>query len=189
MALNTALCFSLFGGALFLNRNQTDSSFYLREGLTLGGILFAFMALLGHLYQDKLLYGIGQYSAMALHTSLTLLVVGTGILLLQPKWGVMAIVMSEEAGGHLIRRLLPGVFLSLPAIGWIRLVGERQGFYEGALGVAIFAALSTVALFSLLWWTARSLNFTAEAHCLARQARDESEPRFRQLAESIREVF
>ena len=189
MALNTALCFSLFGGALFLNRNQTDSSFYLREGMTLGGILFAFMALLGHLYQDKLLYGIGQDTAMAPHTSLTLLVSGIGILLLQPKRGVIAIVMSEEAGGHMIRHILPGILLLLPAIGWICLVGERQGFYEEGLGVAIFATLFTVGLFSLLWWTAHSLNFTAQAHGLTRQARDESEQRFRQLAESIQEVF
>jgi PAS domain S-box-containing protein len=189
MGLNTALCFSLFGGALLLNRNTRDTGSYLREGLTFGGVLLAFIAFLGYLYQEKLLYGIGQYSSMALHTSLTLLVIGIGILFLHPDRGGMAIVMSEQAGGHMLRRLLPGVLLLLPAIGWIRLAGERQGFYEKALGVAIFSTLATVALFVLLWWTARSLNFTAQARDLARHGRDESERRFRQLAESIREVF
>jgi PAS domain S-box-containing protein len=189
MGLNTALCFSLFGGALLLIRSKANTSSYLREGLTLGGILLAFIALLGYLYQENLLYGIGQYTAMALHTSLTLHVIGIGILFLHPDRGVMAVVMSDQAGGHMLRRLLPGVVLLLPAIGWIRLVGERQGLYEEALGVAIFATLATVALFVLLWWVARSLNFTAQAHDLARQARDESVRRFRQLAESIRKVF
>ena len=189
MGLNTALCFSLFGSALLLNRSQSDRNSYLRESLTLGGILFAFIALLGYLYEEKLLYGIGQYTAMALHTSLTLLAVGVGLLFLHPDRGLMAVMTSDQAGGQMLRRLLPGVLLVLPAIGWIRLMGERRGFYEEALGVAIFATVATVALFILLWWTARSLNVTAQAHGLARQARDESERRFRQLAESIREVF
>jgi PAS domain S-box-containing protein len=189
MGLNTALCFSLFAGAILLDRNQAVRSAFPRESLTLSGILLAFIALLGHLYQEELLYGIGQYTAMALHTSLTLLVVGMGILFLHPDRGVMAVVMSEQAGGHMLRRLLPGVLVLLPAIGWVRLVGERRGLYEQALGVAIFATLATVCLIALLWWTARSLNFTAQAHDLARQAGNESERRFRQLAESIREVF
>ena len=189
MGLNTALCFSLFGGALLLNRSTGETGSYLREGLTISGVLLAFIALLGYLYQEKLLYGIGQYGLMALHTSLTLLVVGIGILFLHPDRGGMAVVMSEQAGGQMLRRLLPGVLLLLPAIGWIHLVGQRQGFYDTELGLAIFAAQATVALFVLLWWTARSLNFTAQSRDLARQGRDESERRFRQLAESVREIF
>ena len=189
MGLNTALCFFLFGTALILNRTQSHRNSYLRESLTLGGVLFAFIALLGYLYQETLLYGIGQYTAMALHTSLTLLAVGVGLLFLHPDRGLMGVMTSEQAGGQMLRRLLPGVLILLPAIGWIRLAGERQGFYEEALGVALFATLATVALFILLWWTARSLNLTAQAHDLARQASDESDRRFRQLAESIREVF
>lgn len=189
MALNTALCFSLFGGALFLKRTWADRSSYLSEGLTLGGILFAFIAVLGYLYDQRLLYKLGQYTAMALHASLTLIAVGIGILFLHLDRGVMAIVMSEQAGGHMLRRLLPGILLFLPAIGWIRLEGERLGFYEAALGDAIFATFATVVLIVLLWWTGRSLNSTAHAHDLAQQARNESEARFQQLAESIREVF
>lgn len=189
MGLNTALCFSLFGGALLLNRRRSVRISSLRESATLGGILFAFVALLGYLYEEKLLYGIGQYTAMALHTSLTLLAVGAGLLFLHSDRGLMAVVTSEQAGGQMLRRLLPGVLLALPAIGWIRLLGERRGFYEEALGVAIYATSATVALLILLWWTARSLNCTAQAHDLAQQARDESERRFRQLAETIREVF
>jgi PAS domain S-box-containing protein len=189
MGLNTALCFSLFGIALLLSTSTGDTGSYLREGLTFGGVLLAFIALLGYLYQEKRLYGIGQYSSMALHTSLTLLVIGIGILFLHPDRGGMAVVMSEQAGGHMLRRLLPGVLLLLPAIGWIHLVGQRQGFYDTELGLAIFATQATVTLFVLLWWTARSLNFTAQSRDLARHGCDESERRFRQLAEAVREVF
>ncbi len=189
MGLNTALCFSLFGGALLLNTKKADTNPYGREGLTLVGIFLGFIALLGYLYGEKLLYGIGQYTSMAMHTALTLVVVGVGLLFLHPDRGLMAVVTSEQAGGYMLRRLLLGILLVLPAIGWIRLVGQRRGFYDTEMGLAIFATLATVALFVLLWWTARSLNVTGQARDLAQQGRDESERRFRQLAESIREVF
>jgi len=127
MGLNTALCFSLFGSALLLNRSQSDRNSYLRESFTLSGILLAFIALLGYLYEEKLLYGIGQYTAMALHTSLTLLAVGVGLLFLHPDRGLMAVMTSDQAGGQMLRRLLPGVLFVLPAIGWVIRKALRAG--------------------------------------------------------------
>lgn len=56
------------------------------HGCTLVAMLLAFMAILGSLYREQYLYGVGQYTPMA--------------------------------GGYMLRRLLPGVFLILPAIGW-----------------------------------------------------------------------
>jgi PAS domain S-box-containing protein len=189
MGMNTALCFSLFGSALLLNKKGATWIALIREGCTLGGILLAFVALLGYLYGERLLYGIGPYTSMALHTSLTVLVAGVGLLFLHPDQGLMAVLTTQQAGGYALRRMLPGLLVVLPTIGWFSLAGQRHSLYGTELGLAIFATLATVTLFALLWWTARSLNAVAQAHDLARQARDESERRFRQLAESIREVF
>ena len=118
MGLNTALCLTLFGSALLLNRSEAKNTrHYLREALTLGGLFIAFIAFLGYGYNEHSLYGIGQYTPMALHTSLTLLIAGVGILFLHPDRGLMAVAMSDQAGGHMLRRLLPGILLFLPAIG------------------------------------------------------------------------
>jgi len=158
MGVNTAICFLLLGIALLLKITRAAHAEILSDGSTLGAILFAFMAFLGYLYQEQFLYGVGQYTPMALHTALTLLVAGAGTLALHPDRGLMAVVTSDQAGGYMLRRLLPGVLFILPAIGWIRLYGERRGWYGTPLGVAFFATMATVALFGLLWLTARSMN-------------------------------
>ncbi len=158
MGINTAICMALFGGALLMHVRTEGFPTALYEGLTIGGLFIAFMALLGYLYHDRSLYGIGQYAPMAIHTTLALLVAGIGILALHPDRGMVAVVTSDEAGGYMLRRLLPGALVAFPAIGWIRLYGERQGLYGTSAGLALFATLATVALFALLWRTARSLN-------------------------------
>ena len=158
MGPNTAICLLLLGSALFLKVRRERYCAMLREGLAQGAMLLAFGASLGYLYDKHLLHGIGQYTPMTLHTAVTIFVVGLGILFLHPDRGMMAVITSERAGGHMLRRLLPGALLILPAVGWVRLYGERQGIYGTSLGVAIFAALGTVALVGLLWWAARSLD-------------------------------
>ena len=160
MGLNTALCLLLLGGALLSTAGRSRRSARFSEGLTLGAMLLAFIAALGYLYHDPALYGISAYTPMALHTALTLLVTGIGTLALHPGRGLMAAVRSEEAGGYMIRRLLPGVLLGLPALGWLRLYGEQRGWYGPSMGLAIFATAATVTLFVLLLWTARSMNDT-----------------------------
>jgi PAS domain S-box-containing protein len=158
MGLNSAIAFACLGAALLMKFRKERACAFMSDGLVMGAMLLAFIVSLGYLYEERFLYGIGRFNPMALHAALTLLVVGIGILSLHPDRGMMAVVTSEGAGGYMLRRLLPGALLVLPAIGWIRLYGERQGLYGTAAGVAFFATLATATLFLLLWWTAQSLN-------------------------------
>ena len=163
MGLNTAVCFVLLGFAVLVKLGRPARYEALADATALGAMLLAFMAFLGYLYQEQFLYGVGQYTPMALHTALTFLLVCAGALALHPTSGVMAVMTSDQAGGYLLRRLVPAVLVILPAIGWIRLYGERQGYYGAALGVAIFATLATVTLGGMLWVTARSINEADQA--------------------------
>ncbi len=167
MGINTASCFMLVGLALTLKIFSPDRHKGLSDGFSLGATFLAFMAFLGYLYHERFLYGVGPYTPMALHTAMTLMLVGAGALALHPGKGLMAVITSDQAGGYMLRRLLPGVLVILPALGWIRLYGERQAWYGTNIGVAIFATMATVTLASLLWWTARTMN---EAHQARRQS-------------------
>lgn len=163
MGLNTAICFLLLGLAILGKMTKASRHEALADGCVLGAMLFAFVAFLGYLYQEQFLYGVGQFTPMALHTALTVLLTCAGTLALNPTAGVMAVLISDQAGGYMLRRLLPVVILILPVIGWIRLYGERQGYYGAPLGVAIFATLATITLAGMLWLTARSVNEADQA--------------------------
>jgi PAS domain S-box-containing protein len=159
MGGNTAVCFVLLGTALLLKIKRATRHDALGDGCTLGAILLAYTAFLGSLFHEQFfLDGVGQQTPMALHAALTVLLVGTGTLALHPGRGLIAVLTSDQAGGYMLRRLLPGMLLILPAIGWIQLYGERRGLSETPMGVAFFATMTTVALFGLLWWTASSMN-------------------------------
>jgi PAS domain S-box-containing protein len=71
---------------------------------------------------------------------------------------MMATFRSRRLGGFLARRTLP-VALTLPYfLGWLRLKGQRAGFYGTEFGLAIFACANAILFGVLVWWTARSLN-------------------------------
>ncbi|HET9846585.1 MAG TPA: PAS domain S-box protein, partial [Nitrospira sp.] len=158
MGINTAVCFLMVGLALALKILSPGRLERVSDGCSLGTILLAFLAFLGYLYHERDLYGVGPYTPMALHTALTLMLVGAGVLALDPAKGLIAVLNSNQAGGYMLRRVLPGVLVILPAIGWVRLYGERQGWYGSDMGVAIFATTATVTLAALLWGTARRMN-------------------------------
>jgi PAS domain S-box-containing protein len=163
MGINTAICFLIVGLALALKILAPGRLEAMSDGFSLGATFLAFLAFLGYLYQERFLYGVGPYTPMALHTALTLMLVGAGVLALEPAKGFMAVINSRQAGGYMLRRMLPVVFVILPAIGWIQLYGERKGWYGTDMGVAIFATTATVTLAALLWETARRMNEADQA--------------------------
>ncbi|HTL62167.1 MAG TPA: PAS domain S-box protein [Nitrospira sp.] len=162
MGLNTAACLLLLGVSILFNIGIPSRHPALADGGALCSLLLAFIAFLGYLYEEEFLYGIGQYTPMALHTALTLLLASAGALSLNTR-GLVAILTSEQPGGYMLRRLLPAVVVILPVIGWIRLYGEREGYYGAPLGVAIFSTLAMVTLAGTLWWTAHSVNQADQA--------------------------
>lgn len=76
MSPNTALTFTLLGGALLIVFNTTLN--LIAQGLTLLAGAIAFMALLGYLFGAVIFYQLGTASGMAVHTALGCLALGFG---------------------------------------------------------------------------------------------------------------
>jgi PAS domain S-box-containing protein len=94
----------------------------------------------------------------AVHTSVISFLLGVAMFLSCPDTGMMATFRSRRLGGFLARRTLP-VALTLPFfLGWLRLKGQRAGYYGTEFGLAIFACANAILFGMLVWWTARSLN-------------------------------
>lgn len=148
MAPNTAFCFVLASLSLLLidvetRRRQRPAQF--------GCILITLVALLsvyGYVYGVKYLYGIAAYSPMALHTALAFLVLAIGVLFARPDKGSMLLLFSEDTGSKLFSRLAA---LVLPLFfGWLKLKGQRAGFYSQEFGTALFTLVTYIIAMVLL---------------------------------------
>jgi signal transduction histidine kinase len=149
MAPATALCALLIGAALLLLDTRRGRA--LSRWMTLGALAIALLALVGYLYDVRSLYAIMPFSSMAFHTALTFAVLCVGLLCARPSRGAIAVLVAQGTGSILMRRLLPAA-IGLPLIlGWLRLLGQRAGFYDTAFGLALFA-LSNILVFAILVW-------------------------------------
>src|ERR1017187_7324123 len=86
---------------------------------------------------------------MALPTAATFQLLSFGILCARPDRGLMRIFTAADAGGVMMRRLLPVVVLILLSQGWLQLAGERRGLFSSEFGEVLQAAMSVV-VFTLL---------------------------------------
>src|SRR3989338_1658230 len=155
MAPATALSLTLVGLALFNLDAPGDSR--LSPLLALSATLIGMLAILGYGFGVSSLYSRWAYSSMALHTAVAVTVLAAGVVFARPgRWPASTLV-SDSAGGIMARRLLPAVVVLPVLLGWLRLGGERLGFYDLPFGLALMVASSIVLLTILVWWNAAGL--------------------------------
>lgn len=157
MAPNTALNLVLLGCALLLFHSKAKRIFLIAQAIIIFSLIDSLFPIVGYLYGTKFFYGVGNFIPMAAHTAFTFLVLGVGILFAHPDGGLMRPIMDQGVSGLMVRRLLPAV-IGLPIlIGWLRLEGQRRGFYDTELGVALTVAAQILCMGALVWWNSFQL--------------------------------
>jgi PAS domain S-box-containing protein len=189
MAPNTAFCFVMSGAALLFLDVETKRGNRLAEFLAVVCSLSALLAILGYVYSVSGFYKVGGFIPMALHTAITFIILCAGILLARVDKGILAIIGSDTAGGFMARRLLPVAVVLPIALGALRLLGEKERFYDTAFGVALHSTGIILVFFGTIWWTARLLFRLDMQRKHSDAVRGEHEERFRQLAENIEDIF
>lgn len=189
MSPTTAVNFLFLGMALLFLDQKTSLSDRLAHSLGLLIMLLSGLALSGYLYGATALYGIGAYNQIAVHTASTFIIAAAGLLLAYPDRGVMAIITGGNAGSFMVRRLLPTAIILPVILGWLFLQGQRAGFYDSALSLALIVSASIVVFVSLLARNARLLNQT-DAELKMAQASDlrQSEERLRYITWATRDA-
>lgn len=147
MALGTATNFLMLGVALALLGARR--AFGLTQELVLLALLYTLLSLVGYLYGANSLYNLLPHVGIALHTSVAFLVLCFGVLWARPEQGFMALLTSRSVAGLMLRRLLPAAVCLPILVGWVRLLGQRAGYYDTEFGVAL-EALSTIIIFGAL---------------------------------------
>jgi PAS domain S-box-containing protein len=128
----------------------------------------------GYLYGIPPLHGAMNVTLIAWTSVIALLALGVALTFADPDDGSVPVVWRRDPGGVLLRRMLFPVVLLPIVVGFVWLVGERQGLYERHVGTGLFAVTLSVLFFLLLWRSAARLSASAE-----QRARIEEEAQWR----------
>ena len=158
MSATTAFSFLLTGTALLgLNLRNRQGH---RAALALA-LLIAFIGLLSiasYLYGAPSLYAFSPISFMPLHTGALFVAASLGILCSRPDKGPFGMLTATGIGSSMARRILPLALVLPLGVGWLRLEGERAGFYGFEFGLALVVSLNAFLFASLMWISAVNLN-------------------------------
>ncbi|HYK20103.1 MAG TPA: ATP-binding protein [Pyrinomonadaceae bacterium] len=120
--------------------------------------LWALLAIVGYAYDAHVLYNIAALTGIALPTAIALMTLSLGLLALRVDLGITAVLSSSRAGGLMARRLL-FVTLTVPfLLGWLRVVGQRAGYYDFGFGAAALVLAIIVVLSVVTWRSAEKLS-------------------------------
>ncbi len=121
---------------------------------------------------------------MALHTALTFVLLGLGILCSDPHNGIVVLIISDGPAGLMLRRTLPAIVFVLVGIGWLLLFGQRTGLYQMGFGSALLVSTSVVVLITVAIRIGGTLAHADRQRNETHKALRESEERFRSLADT-----
>lgn len=141
-------------------------------------VLPALFALLGHLYgvrPDSFISGL--VTGMPASTSILLLLLVIGMLGTDAMEETRGFLGAPTPGGRLMRRLVPAIVVVMVGAGWIRLLGQRIGWYGTEFGVTILVSTCLVILISMVVMIARSIDQS--------DARDRSQAAMLRLANVV----
>jgi signal transduction histidine kinase len=157
IAPKTAFCFVLGSSSLLFLTAASTRVHRIVEILSVSVVAIGVLSLQGYAFGLLVLHTAPGFVPMSMATSITFVILGTGVLLARVEGGILSVIASDTAGGFLVRRFLP-LAIALPIVlGALRIQGERAGLYDTQLGTALFATAFTVLFLVALWWTARLL--------------------------------
>lgn len=111
----------------------------------------AILGVIGYATGATQLYGIAQYTGIAAHTALALLLLALGLFLARAERQPAAILVADNPGGDVVRSMLPPAILLPVAASWVRARGEELGLFDLAFGRALLL-LFLIVLFTILIW-------------------------------------
>ncbi len=177
MSLATAVCLGLVNIAILIA--DTPGRYRIAEALIATAAMLATLSAVGYTFGIEAFSGVASHSAMALHASVSLLLLCLAFLFARPEDGLMDAVVDAGAGGLIIRQLLPVVFFLPLLLAWLSWQGVRAGWYEASFAMAVFVALTINVLSYAIWAGGHLLRGFEHKRLAAEGLRVQSEERLR----------
>jgi PAS domain S-box-containing protein len=189
MAYSTAICLVALGCGLLLYR-PGRARHGIRRLTVMPAAIFALLAATGYLYGAEWFFNLPALHPMALNTALALLALSAGIASLPEPLPLIRYLAEDGTAGVTARRLLPAAFVIPFGLGWLRVTGERSGWFDLGFGTASFVVLTSVLLAALVLISVRQVARAEEAQArLATAVRDSEQRTLRMLDELPTAVF
>ena len=163
MAPNTALCFAVLGLALVLIPKETKGGHRPAQLISLIPAFISLMAILGYLYSAISLYRIESFTGMAVHTATAFFLLSLGVFFSVPERGLTAVISSNSLGGILLRRLLPTASLVPIVVGWLRMEGQKAGWYGTEFGLAMMVTVDVAIFVAVIYQSGSEIDRIATA--------------------------
>jgi PAS domain S-box-containing protein len=183
MAPLTAADFVLLGVSLWLIRRPR--AVLVAQVLAVLVIFSALFSLIGYVYHASRFYQLGEFTAMAVHTSTAFLALGVGVLCVRPDYGLMRAISRYRSGGRVMGLLLAGVVALPVTLGWLRVQGELAGFYDPIFGVGLMTIALVCCLAAGIWWASLLLGRADEERERVEHALRAGEARLNFVLQSI----
>lgn len=104
---------------------------------------------LGYLYGAQTLFSNAHVTGIAWATAVALLSLGIGLNLACVEAGVMPVLLRDDAGGAMLRQLLPAAIVFPILLGFVRSLLDHRGIVSDTTGRALLV-LSLIVVFSAL---------------------------------------
>ncbi len=149
MGITSSSCLTIFSvSLLFLYRRRFIS---LAQVLSMMGGFWALLAVIGYAYHAEALFGIARYTGIAFPTAIALFVLCLSILAACLDEGAFAIVSTDTPAGIMARRLVT-IAVVVPFVGgWLRLTGERAGYFDLGFGTALVVSVIILVFLLAIW--------------------------------------
>lgn len=157
MAVNSAISFVLAGAALILMASRRPYFRQTARRLAMAGLAIASVALIGHIYSAPRMFTFDREAAMALLAAIAFAILHSGIVLVRPDEGGVALLTGNDMTGSLVRKALPSIIILPVVLGFLWIAGTQAMLFSRETGVALFVTLMVGGLAVLLWSSAREL--------------------------------
>ena len=169
MALLSAFIFLLTGIILIILTSYSQGASNIAHILCFPAAVAGYMIPVSYILR---IYTIHEFlgTPVALNSGIAFCAVCVAVYLMRPNTWIMKVFTTKNTGGIMARRLLPWLVLLPIIIGWLRIFGERSGFFVSEVGVLLVAITYTSCFILLIWFTARSLNVIDKKRLIADEA-------------------
>ncbi|MDO9537725.1 MAG: PAS domain-containing protein [Thermoplasmata archaeon] len=118
----------------------------------------------GFLYNIQQFYTTPHLTHIAWPTVIALMCLGTGLVLSQPQSNPLSMLLNDNAGGRLLRQMLPLVILVPLMLGFLRVMGENRGLGDIGTGTGLLVIAIILVFSVILWRSAGKLSYADAAH-------------------------